>query len=324
MNQTIIQSGPALIALVASHLQEAARLKKIPLLVVLGPTASGKTALGIALAECFNGEIVSADSRQIYHDLPIGTAQPSSAEMKEVKHHLIDFIAPDQEFNLAEFQKLARQYIEQIVQRKHLPLLVGGTGLYISAITQNYRLPAGKPDLRLRKRLEKMASEKGKEAVYQILEQLDPQAARSVSPQNLRYVIRAIEIAGQAGDKTPKQEKFSLYHCLYLTIDWPRDLLYRRIEQRIDRQLAAGLIDETKYLLEHYNENLPALSSLGYREIGQYLHGKMGLEESVKLFKKNTRNYAKRQLTWFRKFTQVYSISGTDLNQIIQEVERQK
>lgn len=320
MTDKNITSGAALIKLVQDHLAEARQLKKIPLIAVVGPTASGKTGLGIALAGRFGGEIVSADSRQIYREMSVGTACPTAEEQKQARHFLVDFIRPDQSFNLAGYQQLAARQIGEIYERGKLPLLVGGTGLYISALTENYLLPAAGPDVHLREKMLTLAEERGKEAVYQELQKIDPEGARKIHPHNLRYVIRAIELASGKSAAKNKDRSGSPYHTLFVTIDWPREELYRRIEKRIDLQIKEGLIEETKKLMDKYSQKLPSLSSLGYKEIGQYLRGETSLTAAVDLFKQKTRNYAKRQLTWFRKFPQVYSIPGDQLNPLLKEL----
>ncbi len=320
MSERIITTGEQLINLVKSHRREAQKMKKIPLVVIAGPTASGKTGLGIALAQAFDGEIVSADSRQIYREMAIGTACPTPGEQKLARHYLVDFVAPDQEFNLADYQKMAVARIKDINQRGKLPLLVGGTGLYISAVTENYLLPEAGPDLDLREKMETLAREDGKDAVHRILQGLDPQGASSIHPHNLRYVIRAIELASKTKQVKDRDLTGSPFHPLFITIDWPREELYRRIEERIDRQVEQGLLQETQKLLDKYDFRLSSLSSLGYREIGQYLRGETALTGALDLFKQKTRNYAKRQLTWFRKFPQVYSIPGEQLNSVLKEL----
>jgi tRNA dimethylallyltransferase len=315
-------SSLQLINTIQNHLEISAQNGQIPLITILGPTASGKTALGIALAKYFHGEIISADSRQIYKQMDIGTAKPTAAELQEVKHHLIDVLNPDQEFSLADFKKQAEFLIKKIFQSQKIPFLVGGTGLYISSVTQNYQLPEVPPNPELRQKLEEIAEQEGKQAVHDLLKELNPQAAEQIHANNLRYVIRAIEIAGhQASSPLPKNNFDLPISPLFITIDWPRDQLYQMIETRIDKQLEVGLIDETKRLIQQYSADLPAMSSLGYQEIAQFLAGQTTLEDAISLFKQNTRNYAKRQLTWFRRFKQVYLIPGAELESIIAQLK---
>lgn len=318
-NSNSITNSHDLRMLISNHLEEAVKSGKNPLIVVMGPTASGKTALGIALAQLLNGEIVSADSRQIYRYMDIGTAKPTAVELSQARHYLVDFIDPDEDYNLARFQKEAIQIIHQISQSGKCPLLVGGTGLYISSVIQNYDLPDSRPDLSLRRKYEAMAKNEGVEKVHQQLEQLDPSAAASIHPHNLRYVIRALEIAEQATHKATISEA-NPFLSLLITIDWPREELYARIERRIDQQLEEGLVEETNALLNRYKQGLPSLTSLGYDEIGAYLRGEKSWEEAISSFKQHTRNYAKRQLTWFRRFPQVYSIPGDKLKEILAEL----
>ena len=314
-----LKDSLALRTLVTGHLEQAALAGKIPLIVVMGPTASGKTALGIALAELINGEIVSADSRQIYRYMDIGTAKPTPAEIARVKHYLVDFVEPDEEYNLARFQRESTETVKRVHQAGKIPLLVGGTGLYISAVVQNYDLPDSQPDLALRLQYERLAENEGVEAVYRQLALLDPVAADNIHPNNLRYVIRALEIARLASHKATVAET-SPFQSLLIMIDWNREELYARIERRIDEQLKSGLVEETSSLLARYNGGLPSLSSLGYNEIAQYLRGEVSLDVAIAAFKQHTRNYAKRQLTWFRRFPQVYSIPGNKLTEILEEL----
>lgn len=304
------------------HLEHSRQLGKQPLISVIGPTGSGKTALGIALANQFSGEIISADSRQIYLEMNIGTAKPTIAERNSAKHHLIDFISPAQPYALSDFLDDAKAAINHISNSGNLPIIVGGTGLYVSALTKNYQLPDSKPDLSYRQELEQIALEFGKEKVHQMLVEQDPLKAASIPPQNLRYVIRALEVirAGAGESQSSFNQADSPYHTFYITIDWPRQELYQKIEQRIDQMIELGLIDETSNLLKKYPANLPAMSSLGYQEINQYLQGNISLPEAIQEFKKHSRQFAKRQLTWFRKFQHVYSIPGHQLSDFLEQL----
>lgn len=302
------------------HIKHSRELGKQPLISVIGPTGSGKTALGIALANQFFGEIISADSRQIYLEMDIGTAKPTIAERASAKHHLIDFVSPAQSYALSNFLDDAKTAIDLISNSGKLPIVVGGTGLYVSALTKNYQLPDSKPDFSYRQELEQIALEFGKEKVHQILVEKDPLKAASIPPQNLRYVIRALEVI-RAGDSHPSfNQAESPYLTFYLTIDWPRQELYQKIEQRIDQMIELGIIDETSNLLKKYSASLPAMSSLGYQEIYQYLQGDISLSEAVQEFKKHSRQFAKRQLTWFRKFQHVYSVPGHQLSDFLEQL----
>jgi tRNA dimethylallyltransferase len=218
---------------------------------------------------------------------------------------------------------MANHVIKQIHQQQKTPILVGGTGLYINAVTQNYLLPEAKPDQQLRNRLTQLADQEGVEAVHHQLQEIDPASAANIHPHNLRYVIRAIEIATHT--QKPKSDRLaaSPYHTFYITIDWPRDELYQRIDKRIDLQLEHGFLEETRQLLQKYDPALPSLSSLGYQEIGAFLKGETSLEQAVNLFKQNTRHYAKRQLTWFRKTKPVYFVSGNQLTEFIEKLHQE-
>lgn len=296
----------------------------IPLIAIIGPTASGKTALAITLAQLLNGEIVSADSRQIYREMDIGTAKATAAEQAAAKHHLIDIADPDQTISLSEFQKQATTVIKHIHASGHQPILAGGTGLYISAITQNYQLPDSKPSLKLRSELEQYAKTYGVEALHKKLQDLDPTSAARIHPNNLRYVIRALEINKQTNQPKSDQRAASEFATFFITVEWPREQLYERINQRIDQQMSNGLLEETRQLLSKYPAKLPSLSSLGYQELGQFLREEIPLEKALEDFKQNTRNFAKRQLTWFRKYRHVYSIDGETLSDFIAELAKLK
>lgn len=279
-----------------------------PLIVIFGPTASGKTSLSVDFAKKFNGEIVSADSRQIYKEMPISTALVTEEEMQGVPHHMIAITAPDKALSMAEYRDMALDCIEDILKRKKIPFLVGGTGLYISSIIDNYIIPRGAPNEKLRAKLEKIAKDKGKEAVHDLLKKLDPEKAKEIHYNNLRFVIRAIEIL-----ESKTKQKASIgkpnFATFIIKLEWPRELLYNRINQRVDLMVEAGVFEEIKSLLKKaYARNLPAMTSVGVKELIPYLEGKSTKEECLELLKKNTRNYAKRQMTWFRRYKNVLNI----------------
>lgn len=287
---------------------------KKPLLVILGPTASGKTALSLKIAHKYNGEIISTDSRQIYREMEIGTDAITTEQQEGVPHHLLAIRNPDETLTMAEYKDLANQKISEIYERKHLPMLVGGTGLYISAIIEGYNTPRIPPDEKLRAKLEKEVEkngEKGVEKLYAKLQKLDPKAAEKIHPQNVRYVIRAIEKAGKKipGDLEEKAEK-PPYDVFIIGIEWPREELYERVNLRVDNQVKRGLVEEVKKLLEKgYAENLPSMSSLGVKEIIPYIKGEMPLDKCLDILKQNTRRYAKRQMTWFRRYDNVHAVT---------------
>ena len=284
-----------------------------PLLVILGGTASGKTALSIHIAKNFNGEVVSTDSRQVYKYMDIATAKITPQEMDGIPHHMLDIVEPDQEFTLADFVNKAKIHIEDILRREKLPILVGGTGLYIRAICENYKIPRIPPNNKFRLNLQKELEEKGGDYLYEKLKRLDPEAAKKIHPHNHRYVIRALEIA-QTGQKKTDQKGKNEYNVLKFGIEWDREKLYERINKRAANQIEDGLINETKTLLQKgYDLSLPSMSSLGYPEMIKYIKGEISLDEALELLQKNTRNYAKRQLTWFRREPDVIWISGEDL-----------
>lgn len=288
-----------------------------PLLVVLGPTASGKTALSLQLAQRHNGEIISADSRQLYKGMEISTDSLKPEEQEKIPHHLLGIADPDQTITLAEYRNLATQKINEIHERKKLPILVGGTGLYLSAIIENYDVPRIPADPKLRAKLEAKSQKEGPGALHKELQKLDPLSAERIHPNNIRYVIRAIEIAKKSGRAKSDRKEKSLFGSYLVGIDWPRDQLYERVNQRVDQQIERGLLEEVRALLDRgYDENLPSMSSLGVKEIIPYIKGEATLEECVETLKKNTRNYAKRQLTWFRRYNNVHWLKPSGLEKI--------
>jgi len=300
---------------ITEFLQDSNIQNMKPLLVVLGPTASGKTAFSIKLAKIFDGEIISADSRQIYKLMEIGTAKVKLNEMDGVTHYMIDEVDPDSEFTLADYVKKAKFYIEEILKHGKLPILVGGTGLYIRAICQNYNIPSVPPNPELREKLQKDYAEKGEDYVYKKLKRIDPENAARIHPHNHVYVIRAIEIA-TAGMNKRDMHGESEYNLLKIGIDWERERLYQRIDERAQNQIDEGLINETKTLLQKgYTVKLPSMSSLGYPEIIAYINGKISLTDALSLIQQNTRNYAKRQLTWFRREPDVLWVPGEQITE---------
>lgn len=278
--------------------------KKLPpLIVIVGPTSVGKTELAIKLAQLLNGEIISADSRLFYRGMDIGTAKPSIEERNIVPHHLIDVADPDEVWTLAQFQQIAISVIDQIHQRKRLPFLVGGTGQYIRAVIENWQIPRIKPDTALRTALEVWSAEIGAQGLHTRLAVLDPIAAETIDPRNLRRTIRALEVIMSTGTKFSGQRLRGKprYRCLILGLTRPREELYRRIDDRIDSMLRQGLVEEVRGLLtKGYSPDLPSLSAIGYREIISYLKGSTTLEESVMLIKRATRSFVRRQANWFR------------------------
>jgi len=278
-------------------------LVKQKLLVIVGPTASGKTSLALKLAKKFNGEIVSADSRQIYRGMNIGTAKAPISEMKEIPHNLLDIKNPDEEYTVAEFKRDAIKAIEKITTKKKIPILVGGTGLYIRAVVDNLDIPAVKPNAKLREKLEDEMNTKGLEYLFQELIELDPEAAYIVDGKNPRRVIRALEVAIATGKPFTAQRKKGerLFDALEIGISVPPDKLKTRIEKRADAMVKNGLIREVKTLLKKYGLKPIAFDAIGYKEIIDALEGKTTMPEAIELIKKKTWAFARRQMTWFRK-----------------------
>jgi tRNA dimethylallyltransferase len=290
---------------------------KKPLLVVLGATATGKTNLSLSLAEKFKGEIISTDSRQIYQHMPISTDVILEEERKGIIHHMLEIVEPDKTLTLAEFKDMAKQKIEKVHNKKALPILVGGTGLYISAIIDNYDMPRVAPNVELREKLEKEAAEHGNEYIHSKLKDLDPESAKNIHPNNLRYLIRAIEVVSATGQEKVDLKGESPYDILLLGITRDREEIYQRINDRVDQQIENGLLEEVKALVENgYDENLPSMSSLGVKEIIPYLKDEMSLEECKEILKRNTRKYAKRQLTWMRRYDNVLWLKPEELKEL--------
>lgn len=285
---------------IQNFINEAYKNGDKPLVVVLGPTASGKTALSLDLAKKFDGEIVSADSRQIYKFMDIGTDKIMPKDQKGIPHHMIDLILPDERFTLTDYKTQASIAINDILKRGKIPLLVGGTGLYIRSITQNYDIPEGE-NPEIRQKLYEELEKKGEDFMHEKLKKLDPLSAEKIHPHNHRYLIRALEINMTHGKKIDKKRKPE-FKYMQIGIEWEREKLYERIGKRVDLQIERGLIKEVEKLLEMgYSPKLPSMTSLGYQEIIQFLEKKITLEEATELIKRNTRNYSKRQLTWFRR-----------------------
>ena len=277
----------------------------IPVVIVAGATASGKTALSVELAKRLSGEIVSCDSMQIYKGMDIGTAKPTQAEMQGIPHHMLDFLEPSENFSVADFCNMAREIIADIHNRGKLPILTGGTGLYIDSLVNNIEFAEETEKSDVRDELFELAEKSGKDAVYEMLLELDPEYAKIVHPNNLKRVIRAIEFyktTGMTVTEHNKMPKTPIYNSVYFCIDWDREVLYDRINDRVDEMLKMGLENEAKTLYEKYGrQKLTALSGIGYKEFFDYFDGKKELSEVVEEIKQGTRRYAKRQLTWFRR-----------------------
>jgi tRNA dimethylallyltransferase len=278
--------------------------ERMPLVVIIGPTAVGKTNISIQLAERLDGEIISADSRLFYIGMDIGTAKPSPDDRARVPHHLIDVAEPDETWSLAVFQKQGFRSIEDILVRGHLPFIVGGTGQYIRAVIQGWNLPEVEPHPSMRAVLEKWSVEIGYQGLHDRLAVLDPDAASNIDPRNLRRTVRALEVTLSTGRRfsTQRRRGKSPYDTLLLGLTRPRTELYTRIDSRIETMIETGLIAEVQVLLDRgYSTQLPAFSAIGYREIISYLEGEITLDEAVEQIKRATRTFVRRQANWFKK-----------------------
>jgi len=280
------------------------QILKIPLVVILGPTAVGKTEIAIQLAERFTGEIVSADSRLFYRGMDIGTAKPTMRERSLVPHHLIDMADPDKIWGLALFQLEANKAIHRIYENHHLPFLVGGTGQYVRSIIEGWKIPAVEPNPRLREALNHWSNRVGPIALHSKLAALDPQAANSIDPTNVRRTVRALEVILTTGKRFSDQKSsgYQLYDRLLVGLTLSRGELYHRIDERITQMINSGLIDEVRRLLDlGYSPDLPTLSAIGYGEIVAYIQGKNSLEEAILSMKRRTRTFVRRQANWFKE-----------------------
>lgn len=293
-------------------------MKKKPLVILTGPTAVGKSALSISLAKAIDGEIISADSMQVYKYMDIGTDKITPEQMEGVPHYLIDEFEPDKEFNVVTFQKYAKKYISEIYEKNKIPILVGGTGFYIQAVLYDIDFKEAEDDYAYRNKLEKLAKEKGRDYIHKQLEKIDPESAKAIHPNNLQRVIRALEYYKETGelmsDHNKKQkEKTSPYNFCYFVLNKDREKLYNSINLRVDEMFEEGLVDEVKSLLDRgYTKDLVSMQGLGYKEIIPYILGERTLEEAIYLLKRDTRHYAKRQLTWFRREENINWINKED------------
>ena len=287
------------------NLEQAAEKK--PLIVLTGPTAVGKTALSIQLARRIGGEIISADSMQVYRHMDIGTAKIRLEEMDGVPHHLIDILEPTEDFNVVRFQALARAAAEDIYSRGKIPIVAGGTGFYIQALLNDIDFTQIDENTQFREEMERLAAEQGAEVLHERLRAVDPESAEAIHENNVKRVIRALEYYEQTGEKISahneaERAKTSPYHFFYYVLNTDRAVLYERIEKRIDEMMEEGLVEEVRQLQAMgCRRDSVAMQGLGYKEILAYLNGEMSLETAVNILKRDTRHFAKRQLTWFRR-----------------------
>jgi tRNA dimethylallyltransferase len=279
-------------------------MTKPPLILIIGPTAVGKTELAIKLAEKLNGEIISADSRLFYKGMDVGTAKPSKEELSLIPHHLIDIVNPDETLSLAVFQRKATSIIEDIYKRNKLPFLVGGTGQYVRAVTEGWTPPEVTPNARMRDELERMKEEKGIDWLHAKLKDLDEEAASKIDARNYRRTIRALEVIFTTGRKFSEQrsKSESPYHLISIGLTRPREELYKRVDERIESMFANGLLDEVKGLLDKgYSPTLPSLSAIGYRECVGVIKGSISAEQAKMEMRRITRIFVRRQSNWFKE-----------------------
>ena len=300
---------------------------KRPMIILAGPTAVGKTAASIRLAKAVGGEIISADSMQVYRHMDIGSAKIRPEEMEGVPHHLVDVLEPEEDFNVVRFQQMAKTAAEEIYARGRIPIAAGGTGFYIQALLYDIDFTENDGDSSFRRELEKTAEEKGGEYLHALLQEADPEAALQIHPHNIKRMIRALEFHHQTGGKISEhneteREKESPYNFAYFVLTDDRSRLYDRIDRRVDLMMEEGLLDEVRFLKERgVRRDSTAMQGLGYKELYAFLDGEYPLEEAVRIIKRDTRHFAKRQLTWFKRERDVIwadkSVIGQDDDAVI-------
>ena len=290
-------------------------MAKTKVIAICGPTASGKTALSIELAKKINGEIISCDSMQIYKYMNIGTAKPDTQEMQGIKHYLLDIVEPNERYSVADYKRDAKKAIKEIIEKGKVPIIVGGTGLYLDSLIYEIEYQNIEFDEEYRKKLEKQVEEIGLETLYEEAKKIDPEAIEKISSNDKKRILRILEIYHATGKNKTEQEKESRkkeveYDYRVFAINWDREVLYDRINKRVDIMIEQGLIEEVKEILKKYDEFPTAMQGLGYKEVVQYLKGEYTKEEMIEKLKMETRRYAKRQLTWLRKNKQTIWLDG--------------
>lgn len=281
--------------------------EKKPLIILTGPTAVGKTDLSLLLAKKINGEIISADSMQVYKKMDIGTAKIMPEEMDEVRHHLIDILDPSEDFNVVLFKKYALAAMDEIYSRNHIPIITGGTGFYIQALLYDINFDENDGDMSYRHELEELAAAYGVSKLHDMLKAVDPDSAAAIHENNVKRVIRALEFYKKTGKQISKHNeeeraRTSPYNFAYFVLNNSRDVLYNRIDRRVDIMLENGLVDEVKALMDQgYTRDMVSMQGLGYKEIIDYLSGDISYDEAVYILKRDTRHFAKRQITWFKR-----------------------
>lgn len=298
-----------------------------PLIIITGPTAVGKTALSVRLAKAIGGEIISADSMQVYRHMDIGSAKIKKEEMDGVPHYLIDVLDPEEEFNVTVFQKMAKEAVEEIYSHGHIPIVAGGTGFYIQALLYDIDFTENGEDTSIRMELEKLGQERGAEYLHNLLRDIDPDSAEEIHENNLKRVIRAIEYYRQTGERISEhnkreREKKSPYDFLYYVVNTDRARLYERIDRRVDLMLEQGLVEEVMHLKDMgLTRDMVSMQGLGYKEILDYLLGICTLEEAIYVLKRDTRHFAKRQITWFKRERDVRWLNLPDFNNDLDQVQ---
>ncbi len=295
-------------------------MNRKPLIILTGPTSVGKTELSISLAKAVNGEIISADSMQVYRKMDIGTAKITPEEMAGVKHHLIDVLDPSEDFNVFLFKELAKKAMDDIYNRGHIPILTGGTGFYIQSVLYDIDFSTDDGDNSYRHELEALAEEKGAEYLHNILKEVDSESAQEIHYNNVKRVIRALEYYHQTGEKISihnkeQRQKESPYNFAYFVLNDERAMIYDRINRRVDIMIKNGLVEEVSNLVnEGYTKELVSMQGLGYKEIIDYLNGEISLDEAIYRIKRDTRHFAKRQLTWFGREREVIFVNKNEFN----------
>lgn len=291
-------------------------MQRQKVIVIGGPTASGKTSLSIELAKKINGEIISADSMQIYKDMNIGTAKPEKEEMQGIKHYMIDFISPEERYSVADYKTQVKKKIKEILEKGKIPIVVGGTGLYIETLIYEIEFFSIETDLEYRKELEKISEEKGLEYLYNKAQEIDKTAMEKISANDKKRILRVLELYHETGKTKTQLDKESRkepeYDYKLFALDMDRSILYDRINKRVDIMLEKGLVQEVKNICEKYNKFPTAMQGLGYKEVVEYLEGQVTYEEMIEKIKTESRRYAKRQLTWFRKYENLTWLNGLE------------
>ena len=292
-------------------------MQKEKVIVICGPTASGKTALSIELAKKINGEIISCDSMQIYKDMNIGTAKPTKEEMQGIKHYLIDFVSPDERYSVADYKRDSKKAIKEILKKGKIPIIVGGTGLYLDSLIYEIEYKDIRFDEEYRKKLEERVKKEGLKELYKEAKNIDPIAIKKISENDQKRILRILEIYNATGKNKTEQEiesrkKEIEYDYKVYALNWERQKLYDRINRRVDIMISNGLIDEVKEILKKYEKFPTAMQGLGYKEVVEYIEGKCSEEEMIDKIKQETRRYAKRQITWFRKNKETIWIDGQE------------